>query len=484
MQTSQSIISLTCRILFWVILVGSLGLVSQSKYRLNPSDCGRTIACALVFFGSLLNYREGKLKKWGNMVFTLGLAILLLINLLTSYGSGLASLLPLQDFEKNYAYTDFRHFYFGAEAVYVRGIDPYSWQERGEGWVLPGSGYPNAFPFPTYYIFHLLSLGNRFSLVQTGLAVSYLMVLLILLGFYLTGLLIKRMANGRQIGAFFFVLCVGSGFASGYAFNLLQTSIICFFGTSLTLYLWITGRGKVSIVMGGFSLSLCVLLKPPLALFYLFFLASFVLGVVEKFLCGHRKVDSRAGLLGIWASVFLLLLPAATLILPGGLNLSHYQMFPAILAKTMILNTADSAARLNFSPIYIFQTRLEKILGYDSPLWPVQWTSVLAASLLILILLWCLVRFGRGKRIETASLWLIATLLTLPFTWAFYAVWIIPAGVYIIKSALTSRRIEEVLAGCCILALLQVTSSFLFSIGFVLLFMKALLNVSDKEMEG
>src|SRR5512139_2074345 len=77
--------SRSLRVLFWVIFVGALFLVSQSKYRPEISDWGRIIACVAIFVGMLLSHRDDKQSKPGNVLFLSGLGTLLLINLGSSF---------------------------------------------------------------------------------------------------------------------------------------------------------------------------------------------------------------------------------------------------------------------------------------------------------------------------------------------------------------------------------------------------------------
>jgi len=481
MQTGKALqIERFLGVLFWSFAVAVVCLVLFSNYLLTLCDFTKYALCALACIGFYL-WKRSKLSRFGRRLAGLSLLALFLMNLYGAFWPGPDSITTKLLINKDFENTDFRHFHYGAEAVYKWGLDPYSWNDNDTSWVTPGMGYPNAFPFPTYYLYHLLSMGFYGDLPTAGiigLAFAFCAAVVSLL---LTIALLPKMSTRLPLPRSLFVLCLGWNISVIDGLSLIQSSMFCFFLIATGLCLWTRVEGKWSIVLTALLLSLAVLMKPTTVFILMFFVSSSLYWLFKNVFKKKRDADRKTAIVGLWAMFFTLVLPLITLLIPGGLTLSHYQVFPQRLTLSTAMNTGSS---LNFSPLAIFQTRIEKGLGLSDRIVPVNLTSFIVFTLIMVLLMVLLYRFGNRNKLASVSPWLAATLLPFPFIWTFYVPFVIPVLCYLFARAvdrLEGGSFEAIAQMCLILALLQNPSSFLYSAGFVLLFIRAITNQFEES---
>jgi len=479
MQTGKALqIERSLRLLFWSFAVGVVCLVLFSNYLLTLCDFTKYALCALACIGFYL-WKRSKLSRFGRRLAGLSLLLLFLMNLYGAFWPGPDSITTKLLINKDFKNTDFRHFHYGAEAVYARGLDPYSWNDENPSWVTPGMGYPNAFPFPTFYLYHAMTMGFYGNLQMAGLIAFAFGFVAAVLGFLAIIALLRPMKVRLPLPTSLFVLTLGWNIGIIDGLSLIQNSLFCFSLIAIGLYLWIQKEGKWSVVLSGLSVSLAVLIKPTVIFLLLFLGFSTLYWLFRKALRKMKYANRRTAVIGGWAMIFTLGLPLITLLIPGGLTLTHYQLFPQRLNLT---TTAETNSPLNFSPLAILQTRIEKVIGLSDRIVPVNFTSLILFTLITVLLMALLCCLGNCNKLASVSPWIAAILLPFPFIWTFYVPFVIPVLCYLfVKAVERSEKFESIAQMCLILALLQNPSSFLYSAGFVLLFIRAITNLFEES---
>lgn len=349
--------------------------------------------------------------------------------------------------------ADFETFYAGADALFDEHRSPY---------VAHGA---TAFPFPTFPLVRLLSLGGRLDGEQSYVAFVGLQVVLLGLGLAVLLALLDRCRSRRDPASL--VLQAGlvlqppilAGLGWGNSGALAGTLI------ALALWLWRGHDGRPSLHAAAVSLNLAWMVKPQLLMAAAFFVVA--AAVEWRAVPSTRSRAARIGrLLVPWAAALVALsLPLA---LPGSLRaygdfLRVAEQWHTEIAETHSNNLAvaallaKAASRLAAAP-------LADVLPAT--------TATVAA----LVLVANLYGAARSRDAIGAGLpWLVASLLWTSLVWDWYLTLVLAAPLIMVArhaerpgSAWASLRLSAGVAGC------TTASAYFFPLGVVLLFMHAL----------
>lgn len=356
---------------------------------------------------------------------------------------------------------DYTTFYRGAELLLRAGATPY------------GSAGTVAAPFPTFHLVWLLS-GALAVPMETALRLFWTETVIVLATAWALGIVAARRAGGISAGHA--VLLVAVAFHPAVALGLMlgQTSAWTMAVAVGAFALWRGGARRAHWLIAGLLLGLGVLLKPSFVLVPL----AFALVAVVDLLARHLRPVSRSpelvvGLgalaaLPIWLALSWLVSPPAII--------EAWQQWPG-LAQGWALEVTHNF-RGDYAPAAVVAKRLVKHLPLDYG----TTLGVLSQTLLaVVVLLNALVLFGGGvRRADWWLPWVFGTLVVSPLTWAHYLVWALPACAWLLtaeRGAPCARRFLGRLG----FALTFILSSFLFTVGLLLLYLVSLWRVAAAD---
>jgi glycosyltransferase involved in cell wall biosynthesis len=349
---------------------------------------------------------------------------------------------------------DFRTFYEGAEFLYRRGHSPYS---------APGT---TAFPFPTFALVWVLSLAGRLPLEWTFLAFVALQAVMLSAGAMLMGRVAaaetasRNSDLGRRLLQAGMVLhpAVLAGMAVGNSAALAGAAVLW------AVWLWRCGKGTWSVHGSAILLSLGWMIKPQLIPAALFFLANWWLARTRG---QHRH--SRAARIGRllvpWAGALL----TVSLVISFPATLLAYREFPAV-AVTWHTRIAETYPN-NYALAAILAKALARIWAVPISQSLFLLTTGIAAPLLI----WNIVSLtgGRPDSLRAFLPWLLISLLWTSLVWEWYFSLVLAGPILMMaltRSASDSSTASGGLRLAGGIACTMVFSSFIFTLGYVLLY--------------
>lgn len=220
--------------LFAALLVGGLGLLDPSNWP-TRSEVIR-VAASLGLLAAALHLPARPAR---------GAAAAAWLALLAAVG------MPVRPDQLG---ADFQTFYRGAQALFAAGLSPYTAQGA------------TAFPFPTFPVIHMLSLGGRLRLDDAYLLFVAVSVALLGLAFALLLTLGKRLAGGAAGEPARLLLQAGLVLQPPILAGLGWGNSGALAGACLTggLWCWLSGRSRAACHAAAGLLALGVMVKPQL----------------------------------------------------------------------------------------------------------------------------------------------------------------------------------------------------------------------------
>lgn len=350
--------------------------------------------------------------------------------------------------------VDFRTFYDGADLLYKRGESPYL--ARGT----------TAFPFPTFPLVWALSLAGRLSSDDTFLLFALLEFALLAIGYILMDRT-ARQEGPHQSGdpaqrilqaGLLFHPAVLSGIAVGNSAALAGAAIMW------AVWFWRCGRNRASLHASAIFFNLGWMIKPQLLMALLFFAGTWGR---ERW---HRvKTFSRAASIGRLLARWAGGLVCVSLLAPLPATLPAYRDFFRV-ALTWHTRIAES-----YSNNYALSAILAKALAREWNIPVLQSLPLLTVGIAIPLVVWNSTALATERTDSPGAFfpWLLTSLLWTSLVWEWYFSLVLAGPMLMIAmepcpagAAGGRLRLRLALALACT----TVFSSFLFTLGLILLY--------------
>jgi len=324
---------------------------------------------------------------------------------------------PFADFVPGDFFINFQ----ASQELYAKLSSPYS---------ITGS---ISFPFPTYFIYWLSSLGGSLSMNRSF--VSFL-VLNLLAWFIAAIVLWKHFQFGRidAYGRSLLVLFLLNSSAFDAITGNGQTTVF----VMLALVVMLVAFSKESskwFLAGGACAGIAVLIKPQAALILLGLLVILCYNLWHRRSCKPLLV-SIAGAVGV-----IVLLISVSLWFPAGLRVEFYGEFFGKVLPTLNdpaqsgVQTSFEIIRGNASPVALMVWLVSSLLGAN-----VRGLSIVITILAVGFFIVAVIKTARLPLSIAMLPWLFAPLLVTNLTWAYSGAWILPACLFMISRFLQREK--------------------------------------------
>ncbi len=320
---------------------------------------------------------------------------------------------------------DFRNYFESAMMLYGKEQSPYS---------LP-PGVAVAFPFPSYLIYWLISLGGRLSigdsfLIYCGLNLVLWVSLNVILWHHF------RLDAGSNLVNGFIILCILNSTGWESFLGLGQTTVIILFLIVLMLMCF-RKQQNIWWFGGGALLALAIMIKAQL-LVLLIGLGILFLSRIKN---ARPSFNVPAALLGVAVTVMILI--PVSLFFPPGLTLDIYkewlfEVYPSVNNPAINPYTATfGVIHGNASPIALLVQLTGRLFGLmpSSSLY-----SVVTVLGIIVFAGWIYRHIDIDLPLEDCLLlWLYGTVLLTPLTHTNSVVWVTPAFLVLLRNLFASE---------------------------------------------
>jgi hypothetical protein len=184
-------------------------------------------------------------------------------------------------------------------------------------------------------------------------------------------------------------------------------------------------------ILGGSGLACATLIKPQMALIGV----GIALWAILAWRSGRKNDAHRAILIAVSSGMIALLLLALTILLPGGVSLDTYRQFVTV-ALPQVAQPAD--ALVIGSPAFTAAT-LAYSLG--APGRTVDLVASIATAIVLILAAWWTWQRSQRPLIEIAAGWGVWAMVAPRVAWVWYAAWCLPFFLLTVQETLRQRRL-------------------------------------------
>jgi hypothetical protein len=350
--------------------------------------------------------------------------------------------------------ADFQTFYDGARVLFDRHASPYQ---------APGA---TAFPFPTFQLIRLLSLGGRLSSDTTFLLFVMLQAVFLGIGFILSCRVIKREIGDHAPELAIQLIQAGLLVhpAILHAMGLGNSPVTAAVALICALWFWRCRTSRSSLHLSAISMNLGWMVKPQLLMATAFFPICWWLEH-RRHLSDYSRAASIGRLVVSWAAGIIF----ASTLMPLPASLLAYRDFLSV-AYTWHTHVAEV-----FTANYALPAILAKAMAR---LWGLPLSATLpflTVGVALSVILWNFSSLIAGKpdTVRAFLPWLLGSLLWSSIMWHFY-LGLVLGGLLLMVGFLPNnpsfRASFSMLLFCAGVGLTMIVSSFVYTLGILLLY--------------